>query len=466
MLQGLRHGVATAIQLGLMLLPAGFGIVGCGTVTPTDDNSYGGSHFAYTGSSLEGSIAPAKDETGSGAYFGMTIHRLVYNPLSPGVPPAPFPPFAVHTLGLGGVVNWMSLEPANGQYDWTTLDSTIAVAQQNGVSDFVFTLSDVPQWASTNPSDPCDGNFPGACDPPDMHAFDEFATRLVQRYCGTVRYYETWNEANLASYWRGTNEQLLPIARDLYQIAKDPANCGCNNGVCSPGGGTNPNSVLSPSVSILSQPVLTWLDNYFAAAGSTYPYADIVAFHGYGYAQPEGIVETVPQLEKVLASHGMSGLQLWDTEADWGTSDNDDQQQEASWLLRFHVVQSAAGVSRFIWYAYDNCKWGTLWGSACGNSPDSWQGLRLPGQAYANLEGWLNGAALTHCDYFKDGLWACELVRSGGYEGWMLWSSKGVNLSVALPSALNLRQYRDWRNDVAPVPAELVVDQMPVIVEN
>jgi len=31
---------------------------------------------------------------------------------------------------------------------------------------------------------------------------------------------------------------------------------------------------------------------------------------------------------------------------------------------------------------------------------------------------------------------------------------------------LKLTQYRDWRNNVAPLPAEITVDQMPVIVEN
>lgn len=31
---------------------------------------------------------------------------------------------------------------------------------------------------------------------PDMDAFDTFATDLVQRYCGKVKYYEPWNEPN------------------------------------------------------------------------------------------------------------------------------------------------------------------------------------------------------------------------------------------------------------------------------
>jgi hypothetical protein len=281
-----------------------------------------------------------------------------------------------------------------------------------------------------------------------------------------VRYYETWNEPNLTAFWNGTNAQLLNVAGDLYQIAKDPANCGCTNGVCSPGGGANPNQVLLPSISTIAGEGLSWLDSYLATGGSRYPYADIVAFHGYGYSQPEDIAQAVPQLQKTLAKHGLSALQLWDTEASWGFSTTDDQQQEASWLMRFHIAQAASGVSRFVWYAYDNCEWGTLWGPACQYSSDNWQGLRLPGEAYGTLETWIAGATLTHCDEYQDGLWACELQRSGGYDSWILWASSGTALSVPIPNQLRLTHYRDWRNNINPLPQEITVNQMPVLLEN
>lgn len=183
----------------------------------------------------------------------------------------PFPPFPIHTFRLWDVVGWEMLEPANGQYDWTTIDGTIATAKQNAVIDFIFTLGYVPTWASTNPTDRCGyANVLGSCDAPDMRAFDDFTTQFVRRYCGAVQYFETWNEPNLNYFWNGTDAQLLAIAGDLYRIAKDPANCGCTNGVCSPGGGVNPNRVLLPSISNINGPNLSWLDAYLAAAGERY----------------------------------------------------------------------------------------------------------------------------------------------------------------------------------------------------
>jgi hypothetical protein len=76
--------------------------------------------------------------------------------------------------------------------------------------------------------------------------------------------------------------------------------------------------------------------------------------HGYGYTQPEDIAHGVAQLKKTLARHGLSSLELWDTEASWGTTAVNDEEPEASWLMRFHLAQAVSGVSRFVWYAYDN----------------------------------------------------------------------------------------------------------------
>jgi Beta-galactosidase len=468
----LTRKVRRELCLWMMLIPVIFSIgellIGCGGgVSWMGANDSAITHFGYNSSPLVAAFVPAS-ESMSDAFFGMTIHHLVADPTSSNVA-VPFPAFPIHTFRLWDVVNWAMLEPADGQYNWTTMDDTIATAKQNGVRDFIFTLGYVPAWASKNPADPCGSTGAlGSCDAPDMRALDNFLTQVVRRYCGVVQYYETWNEPNLTDFWNGTDAQLLSIARDLYQIAKDPANCGCTNGVCAPGGGVNANKVLLPSVNRINEPNLSWLDSYLflAAAGGTYPYADVASFHGYGYTQPEDIVQGVAQLKKTLARHGLSSLEIWDTEASWGTTTVNDQEQEASWLMRFHVVQAVSGVSRLVWYAYDNCAWGTLWGPACGDSSDNWQGVRLPGEAYATVEGWMVGATLDHCDQYQDGLWACELQRAGGYEGWVLWDSTGASRSVRIPNKLQLTEYRDWQNNISGLPEEITVDQMPVLVEN
>jgi hypothetical protein len=415
--------------------------------------------FAYTGSPIESTLVPPNPNAPiTGDFFGMTILHSA----------TPFPAFPVSVLRFWDVIAWPDVEPSEGQFDWTRMDSTIASTEENGVSDFIFTFGSVPTWASTDPSAPCTGgDGPGSCAPPDMTAFDDLATAMVQRYCGKIKYYETWNEPNNSSYWSGTNAQLLTIAQDLYQIAKDPANCGCANGVCAPNGGANPNQVLMPPISSINSSNLSWLDSYLAGAGTQYPYADIAAFHGYGLgSDPEGIVTEVQSLNQTLANHGLSSLPLWNTEASWGSQTSVDEQQ-ASWLMRYHAALALTGVSRFVWYAYDNCGWGTLWEAPWCTDPQMPTGqVTAPGQAYGVIESWLSGAELSDCQEYENGLWSCALQRPGGYQGWMLWSSTGTDISVPIPADTNLIEYRDWQNNVQPLPTELTVGEMPVLFEN
>ena len=440
---------------------AAIGLTGTGTTSGS---------FSYGGSPLVNSLAPVDPSTPIPAqFFGMTIHNLASN--SPGVSTGltPFPAFPVSLLRFWDVAYWTMLEPSKGTFDWTKMDGTIKAAVSNGVEDFVFTFGHVPQWASTTPSDPCTGGEgPGSCTVPDIQAFDDFATQLVQRYCGVVKYYETWNEPNAVNFWDGNNTELVTVAKHLYQIAKDPTNCGCTNGTCKPGGGPSPNEVILPSIGSLDQASLGWLDSFLTTAGASYPYADIVSFHGYENGSlPENIAAQVQSFRQILKKHGLDNLQLWNTEASWGSESSAVNQNQASWLMRYHAIQAAVGVSRFVWYAYDNCDWGTLWSiSPCGNTQATANTQTSPGLAYGVIETWLIGAVLARCDHYQNGLWACELKRNGNYNAWMVWSSTGANVSVPTPKAFGLTVYRDWRNNLNTLPPVLTVDLMPMLLEN
>ena len=425
--------------------------------------------FAYTGSPLSGTLAQANSSVAmTGSFFGMTVYNLAPIGTAPEANMTPFPAFPVSTLRLWDVAYWKMLEPNNGQFYWPKMDNTIAIAQQNGVSDFIFTFGQIPAWASTDPTDPCTGGEgPGTCSPPDMTALEEFATQVVQRYCGKVKYYEPWNEPNNSQFWDGTNAQMLAIAQQVYQIAKSPANCGCTNGVCSPNGGVNPNEVLLPPIAAINQQSIAWLNSYLASAGTPYPYADIAAFHGYvwqGY-QPEQIETGVQLLQQTLATYGLSNLPLWNTETSWQWNVTYTQDQQAAWLMRSHAVEAALGIPRFVWYAYDSCDWGSLYSSPLCPTVEGTPGqLTEAGTAYTTIENWFIGANFVQCLQYQNGLWACELQRSGGYDAWMVWSSTGTSVSIPVPAGLTV--YRDWQNNLNTLSTQLTVGQLPMLLEN
>jgi hypothetical protein len=428
-------------------------------VIPLSGTGASSGTFSYAGSPIASTLVPPDSSTPiSPDFFGMTIHHT----------DTPFPEFPVSTFRFWDVAPWTTVEPSKGNLDWSHIDTSIWIGQANGISDYIYTFGSVPAWASTMPTEPCTGgDGAGTCAPPDMTAFDDFAKAVVQRYCGTVKYYETWNEPNNPAYWSGTNSQLLSVAKDIYQIAKDPANCGCTNGVCSPNGGENPNQVLMAPISRVNTANLSWLDSYLGTTGAHYPYADVAAFHGYGSGtDPEEIVTQVQSLNQTLANHGLSKLQLWNTEASWGSQPSVDQNQ-AAWLMRYHVALAATGVSRFVWYAYDNCGWGTLWEAPwCVDPQMPISQVTDPGAAYAVIENWLSGAKIVNCQQYENGLWSCELQRSGSYSAWMIWSSTGTDITVPIPESSGLTVYRDWQNKVTTLPAELKVSQMPVLIGN
>jgi hypothetical protein len=78
----------------------------------------------------------------------MTITRLARNSshFRPGT--KPFPTFPASTSRLWDVTDWAMIDTFQGQKNWTEMDNSIAIAQQYGVSDFIFAFGRVPAWAS------------------------------------------------------------------------------------------------------------------------------------------------------------------------------------------------------------------------------------------------------------------------------------------------------------------------------
>jgi hypothetical protein len=222
---------------------------------------------------------------------------------------------------------------------------------------------------------------------------------------------------------------------------------------------------LLPPISDLGG--IAWLDSFLTTAGTNYPYADVATFHGYGFTNPEDMPSWVQLLKQTLAAHGLSNLELWNTEASWELDTNFDEQQQGSWLMRYHMIQNVLGESRLVWYAYDSGTWGTLWlpPSSSNNENPAGQ-LAEAGEAYGTIDNWLTGAILTHCVQYVNGLWTCELQRSRNYDGWILWSRTGTNITVPVPESLGLTVYRDWQNNLNTLPDEIVVGPMPVLLEN
>jgi hypothetical protein len=363
----------------------------------------------------------------SADYFGMHLQCVTVSWCSTGTVPYPTG-MKFSSIRLWDSAYWGSIEPGRDVYNWGELDSLIGAATANGVSDFIFTFGNPPTWA-LNP----DGSV-------NQGDADEFLTTLVRRECGTIQYYETWNEANLPSSWTGTQTQLITLAQHFYQIVR--ANCPAAK-------------VLTPSVNTLTYADSRMWLQWWLQQGIPY---DIIAFHGY--TQPEAIQDDMRWLRGIV---GLS-VEVWDTEGSWGKEGTLTEAQEANWLMRAYIMQAASGVSRFYWYAYGSCSWGSLYGPSCGASPDHQQGMREAGIAYGTVSKWLLGATIGACSSDDEQTWSCTLTRPNGYEGVILWNMSS-SMKVQIP-AKSFVQYRDWQNTENPLGTKVNVSPVPILIEN
>ncbi|MCD4687539.1 MAG: beta-galactosidase [Anaerolineae bacterium] len=138
-------------------------------------------------------------------------------------------------------VRWDEVEPTQGEYDWSTLDVPLQVAQEYGVQ-VLLTISTAPDWsrdASTL--------SPYRTGPPiDPQRYADFLGVLLERYPDQIHAIEVWSQMNLDRHWSSTQglsaeEYVALLAAaydaikaadpDIIVISGAPSPTGWNDGV-------------------------------------------------------------------------------------------------------------------------------------------------------------------------------------------------------------------------------------------
>jgi len=328
------------------------------------------------------------------SYFGMHIHRATTTT------PWPAIPFGNWRLWDAGVA-WPQLEPNKGDWHFETLDKYVQLAQQHHV-EILLTLGLTPQWASTRPQEASDYKPGNAAEPKDMRDWQDYVRAVATRYKGKIRDYEIWNEPNRKQDFSGDVHTMVELTRQASEIIKqvDPSN-----------------TVVSASATAVGG--IPWFNQYLAQGAGKY--VDVIGYHFYVTPEPpEKAVPLIQSVQQAMAANGISSKPLWDTETGWAnptvfTSPD----QKAAYVARAYIIDWAAGVSRFYWYAWDNHGWVTLEMT----NRDTEQPA-LPAFAYATTESWLVGAVMKSCDSTGGGTWVCELSK-GNSPSWIVWNADG-----------------------------------------
>jgi hypothetical protein len=346
------------------------------------------------------------------SYFGLTVMRSRVT--------TPFDFGTVRVWDIWPKPDWNNSNPSAGVFDFSSLDTFLA-ANNNKSRDVIYTFGRTPQWASSQPN-VTKGLEPGACAPPsNLQDWDNYVRAVVTHAAGRIKYWELWNEPNLPTYYCGDIPTMVLMAKHAQQVIKsiDPTAL-----------------ILSPSATSGAGP--DWLSSFLAQGGSTT--FDIVAFHGYLTHKAEDIVPLIAKYKAVMKANGLSGLPIWDTEADNKAPQTADL--ESAFLAKYFLLQWSEGVSRFLWYAYDaHPEWGQLWNPVTNQASAA-------STAYVQTYDWMVGATLVHpCSKDANGNWSCGFTRNG-YQTEALWNSE---TTTSVPVSPPFVQYRDLLGKTHPI---------------
>ncbi len=405
---------------------------------------------------------------------------------------------------------WAQINTGPGTYDWTNLDGFVAAAPA-GV-DLLYNLARTPTWASSQPTDSTcsydtsEQGGPGQCDPPsDLNAdgsgtnqdwinwVTAVATRNATQYNNKIKYFEIWNEWNIALFWNpqfATTAQLVRMEQDARCVVEGPpSGASCNPNSTFPSGtAINPAAkIVSPSpvgAQTIPNAVQMNLQNYFGTsvngvAGGTF--ADAIGFHGYVGTQsssdpcpnPEEVTTVVGDMASIMPGSPGAGKPWFDTEDGWSKAPDEgftDPDRQAAFLGRYLLLQASMGVAREYWYRWDatNDYSGALW------SPTG--GVTEAGTADGELYNWITGNSFLAPGCTPNAgtsVWSCALSNSSGWKGLAVWDASQdcdngtCTYSTFTVPAGGYTQYLDLAGNTTSVGGPTVqIGAKPILLEN
>lgn len=221
---------------------------------------------------------------------------------------------------------WSDVErPARGEYEdkqvpgkpsWANYDRIVDLAQQRGL-EIIFRIDTSPAWARPPGAEKL--KVPEKTPPIDYDAFGDFVATVVKRYHGRVRYYQIWNEPNLADEWGGQPPDPGEYTR-LLRIASTRAR------------------QVDPSVVIIAAALAPTIQNDERAMPDTVflqrmydlgasPYFDVLSANAYGlrdgpddwrFSQPNDVNFARPVLlREIMVRNGDASKPIWASEIGW-----------------------------------------------------------------------------------------------------------------------------------------------------
>ena len=347
--------------------------------------------------------------------------------------------------GTGTGSQWSEINGAAGSYDWSGLDARIATAISHN-ADVIYTLGGrTPPWASARPT--AEGSYgPGECAEPRTDAlWQEWVRAIATRYKGKIKYWEVWNEPDLAGFYCGTPEKLFALAQQVYAIVKqiDPTN-----------------RVLSPGFSGYAGP--GYFDYYLSLGGAQY--ADILSYHFYVDKPEDNANWRIANIQAAIQRYGAQSKPIWNTEQGWlefPVVIPIPQATGAAYLARAHLLQWAYGIRRFYYYTWDSEANQFKLFQADGVS------LTEAGIAYREVAQWTTGTVMESLSSDINQTYIATLRDVSGRKNRVLWNPT-QKVQFALPADWKINRQRNLLGAVLDLTGKtsIAIGESPLLLES
>ncbi|MCE7980527.1 MAG: hypothetical protein DYG89_04990 [Caldilinea sp. CFX5] len=222
--------------------------------------------------------------------------------------------------GFGWVrqrLDWGQIEVQPERFDWRASDALVADMGASGLVP-VLVLDGSPAWARA-------AQDRGATDnplapPADPATFARFAAKVAERYGATVRFYQLWDEPNIAPHWG--NRHIEPVGYARLLKAAAPAVRAADADAVIVLAALAP----TPDRGHLAVDEVYYLQRLYAAGAA--PFFDVVAAQPFGFGAapaderarlPVLNFQRVKLLRRAMLAAGDGATPIWAVRYGWNT---------------------------------------------------------------------------------------------------------------------------------------------------
>ncbi len=313
-------------------------------------------------------------------------------------------------------IRWDWVEHPLGTWDWGFTDEMVQKTTARGLNILgLLGYNNSAQKAGVI-------NF----DYPDITLWKRYVAAVVNRYKGTIRVWEVWNEPDVPYFWKAGVGEYLTLLRETYATIKavDPTA-----------------TVLNGACSSLD---MGWFNQFIQLGGAQY--TDALAFHPYPKRSSldNGLYESL-DLPKLRDISQKTNKSWWFTEIGWASSTVGEDygggvgsdRAQAAYMVRQYVQTlsfSELNVEKIFWYNFRND--GTNPADSENNYglvQSDWRTPKYTYTAYQRMTAHLTGATPQGRVEAKAGP-AYRFVRNGTTVD-VVWGSGPATLATAATSA-------------------------------